>query len=441
MWPRPYAPLTLLGRFRPDNGSSALFIHRCYSREVWRTRRSRVGLDLLAALLVWPLSTLGAMGWLTWHNGTAIKQRMGKGRVRQLWEQLSLAFTYSITPRGYYVFELYEDDKRRKAGQYLQRRELKGALYTTLKTNNAGVPLSPLADKVAFAARCQDHQIATIPVVMTLECGTVTHGNDREPTLPKIDLFIKPNHGKGGRGAERWDYQQSGLYQGTAGQTLTPAELLHHLKTLPFTEGCLIQPRVSNHPLIADLSNGALATVRIMTCRNERDGFEVTNAVFRMARSRNTVVDNFHAGGIAAKVDLDKGTLGPATDLGVRATTGWCQRHPDTGAPICGRILPLWPQVLELVQRAHAAFSDRVIVGWDVALTPDGPQLVEGNGAPDLDIIQRTHREPVGNARLGQLLAFHLARVLGTEVAEMKGKTALLQFHRTQGGDDTERFP
>jgi hypothetical protein len=131
-----------------------------------------------------------------------------------------------------------------------------------------------------------------------------------------------------------------------------------------------------------------------------------------MAQGGNTVVDNFHAGGIAAKVDLHSGMLGPATDLGVHAAIGWCERHPDTGAQIHGRILPLWPQVLEVVQRAHAAFSDRVVIGWDVAVTPEGPQLIEGNGSPDLDIIQRTHREPVGNARLGQLLAFHLAQIL-----------------------------
>jgi hypothetical protein len=61
-----------------------------------------------------------------------------------------------------------------------------------------------------------------------------------------------------------------------------------------------------------------------------------------------------------------------------------------------------------LVQHAHRVFSDRIFVGWDVALLADGPQLIEGNGGPDLDIIQRTHEEPVGNARLGQLLAFHL---------------------------------
>ena len=36
----------------------------------------------------------------------------------------------------------------------------------------------------------------------------------------------------------------------------------------------------------------------------------------RMAIDGNHVVDNLHAGGIAAAVDLDAGTLGPASDLG-----------------------------------------------------------------------------------------------------------------------------
>jgi uncharacterized membrane protein len=157
--------------------------------------------------------------------------------------------------------------------------------------------------------------------------------------------------------------------------------------------------------LIADLSNGALATVRVITCRNERGEIEVTNAVLRMARGNNTVVDNFHAGGIAAKVNLQSGVLGRATDLGVRTTTAWCETHPDTGARILGRTLPFWSDTLDLVRRAHAVFSDRMFIGWDVAVLQDGPQLIEGNGAPDLDIIQRTHQEPVGNAQLGQILA------------------------------------
>jgi hypothetical protein len=360
---------------------------------------------------VWPLISLVEASRFTWHDGAAIKKRMGKGIIRQMGEQLFLALFYSILPRWYYVFELHDNEKRRKAGQYLLRFETKGGVYTLVKEQRkSDAPLSPLTDKVLFASRCHEHHIAAVPVLLALEKGIFTYPSDHAPTLPKIDLFIKPNHGKGGRGAERWDYQPSGIYKGAGGKELTPAELLYRLKTLPFEEGCLVQPRVVNHPLIADLSNVALATVRIVTFRNERGEIEVTNAVLRMARGNNTVVDNFHAGGIAAKVDLQSGALGRATDLGMRTTTAWCETHPDTGARILGRTLPLWSETLDLVRRAHVVFSDRIFIGWDVAILRDGPQLIEGNGAPDLDIIQRTHQEPVGNARLGQILAFHLAQ-------------------------------
>ena len=57
-----------------------------------------------------------------------------------------------------------------------------------------------------------------------------------------------------------------------------------------------------------------------------------------------------------------------------------------SGGTIAGRKLLYWSETIDLVQRAHAAFPDRVIIGWDVAILADGPCLVEGNGGPDLDI-------------------------------------------------------
>jgi len=404
-----YAPLHLLRGFLPWDGSSAMFIHQYHSREVWRSRGLRIGVDLALACLVWPLLTLYAIGRFTQPNGPTIKARTGKGICRQMVEQCWLALAYTLPPKWYYIFELHDDEKRRRAGQYLQRFETKGGIYAILKEPcRARGTLNLLNDKVAFAAWCQDHHVPAVPVLLALEQGALTYCRGRDSALPRIDLFIKPNYSKGGHGAERWDYQPPGCYQAPDGTRLTEAELWLRLQRLSFPQGCLVQPRVVNHPLIADLSNGALVTVRIITCRNERGESEVTNAVLRMARGRNTVVDNFHAGGIAAKVDLQSGALGRATDQGVRATTGWCDTHPDMGAPILARRLPLWGDTLALVQHAHSVFSDRIFVGWDIALLPDGPQLIEGNGGPDLDIIQRTHEEPVGNARLGQLLAFHL---------------------------------
>jgi hypothetical protein len=143
----------------------------------------------------------------------------------------------------------------------------------------------------------------------------------------------------------------------------------------------------------------------------------VTNAVFRMAQGRDSAVDNFHAGGIAAKVDIDTGELGRAVDgaMAMGCATGWCDEHPDTGGQILGRRLLCWQKILDLVRPAHTlAFADQVVVGWDVALVSDGPLLIEGNKGPDVDLIQRSHGVPLGDGRLGELLAFNLRRAFGS---------------------------
>jgi hypothetical protein len=159
-----------------------------------------------------------------------------------------------------------------------------------------------------------------------------------------------------------------------------------------------------------DLSNGALNTIRMISCLDEREQPELIGAVLRMAIGDNVTVDNVHAGGIAAAIDVATGRMHSATHAGFDSSLGWIDRHPDTNAQIADRVLPLWDEVCDLVRRAHAAFNDWVVIGWDVAIMADGPRLVEGNSGPDIDLIQRPLRTPFGDTRLGELLAFHLNR-------------------------------
>jgi hypothetical protein len=183
--------------------------------------------------------------------------------------------------------------------------------------------------------------------------------------------------------------------------------LVQHLQELAERCAMLVQKRIAPHSELADLTSGALPTIRVTTCLNEDGEPEVVGAVFRMAIGGNRIVDNLHAGGIAANVGLDDGALSSASNLGMDAKLGWLDRHPDTNARIIGRVLPLWNETKALAMRAHRSFADRVLVGWDIAITDDGPVIVEGNSSPDLDILQR-FGAPVCSSRFGELLAWHL---------------------------------
>jgi D-alanine-D-alanine ligase-like ATP-grasp enzyme len=68
----------------------------------------------------------------------------------------------------------------------------------------------------------------------------------------------------------------------------------------------------------------------------------------------------------------------------------------------------LWDEVKKFALDAHRAFTDRVVIGWDIAILDDGPILIEGNGNPDMDILQRFMRVGLRDHRFGELLTHHL---------------------------------
>jgi hypothetical protein len=208
---------------------------------------------------------------------------------------------------------------------------------------------------------------------------------------------------------ERWDYMAEGRYRNAHGEVLSRDEVMEKLARQSLKDDFLVQPRLANHPALDDISNGALATVRLLTCRNENGIPEATNAAFRMAIG-NSVVDNFHQGGLATKVDLETGVIGIASDIGISPDVGWRETHPVSCARFAGRTLPHWQEVVALAVKAHEAFPARVVVGWDVAMLADGAMIIEGNGKPDLDIHQRAERGPAGNARIAHLLVFNINR-------------------------------
>ncbi|HEU4854420.1 MAG TPA: sugar-transfer associated ATP-grasp domain-containing protein [Nitrosospira sp.] len=404
----------------PDDNSAATFVHRCFRRESWREAGFRERTLMYAALPFVPFVTLVLAIVFTALNGRAIKKQTRKGIIRQVREQVEIALQYAILPPWYYIFELHDDDKRQRASEYINRFEVKSCLYRILRDYNGGLPIpaerstSCIKDKLCFLSRCRKFSITTAPVFLIVSKGKIKSIDWRDSGLPETDLFVKPLQGENGRNAARWDYLGSGQYRRNDGKHATAEEVLESLCKASWRRSFLVQPRLINHREVADLANGALATVRVMSCRNERGEFEATNAVFRMPQNETVVVDNFHRGGVAASIDLHIGELGNGT-CGAWGFTGegWYERHHKTGVQILRRKLPCWTELLDLVRHAHeSAFSDQVVIGWDVALLDSGPCMMGINKAPDLDMIQRIGRCPLGNERFGKLLAFNLKRTI-----------------------------
>ena len=400
-------PLMVALLFFPKRFPAAsLAIGRAYAMYFWRARGVGEWLDIAAAILVWPFGVFIAALWFTYHNGPIIAERTGRSVIRQFGDQLCIAVTTGLLPPWYYIFELYRPGGHRMASSYVTRGQTKRGIYRFLAETRGSV--SPLNDKDKFASYCAERQVAAVPVLVSAQNGMLLGAIRTPDRLAPIDLFMKPTCSRGGRGAERWDYLTGEHYRRVDGVTLSAAQFLDRLRRMSLRQPFIVQERVRNHPAIVDLSNGALNTIRVLSCLNERQQPEVIAAVLRMAVGHNVTVDNVHAGGLAAAVDLASGTLSRATDMGVDARLGWIDRHPDTGAAIAGRTLPLWDDALALVRRAHAAFDDWIVVGWDVAILRSGPWLIEGNCGPDIDLVQRPLRAPFGNGRFGELLAFHI---------------------------------
>lgn len=365
---------------------------------------------LLGLVVLWPLIAAILATQLTYCLGPRVRRVAGIGRLRQWAGQMQIALRWLMWPQHYYMFELYRPGQLARAQDYLLRAQTKEGVYPLFKNKTlSGYLDHPFKDKAAFATLCQQRQLAVAPTLLTGEAdGRITWPGG-VTDLPPADLFLKPRTGQGGRGTERWRFQEGAWHRGD--QKRDQAGMVARCSDLSRRQPMLMQPCLVNHSDLADLTIGALATVRLVTVQDMNNEPKALAAAFRMPASAQSVVDNFHAGGIAAAVDIETGRLGQATDIGLGPDSAWHEKHPLTGARIEGRLFPAWAQTKALAVTAHGVFANRVAIGWDIALTPQGPVIVEANGFPDLDIIQRTQGQPLADTELGRLFAHHLARL------------------------------
>lgn len=339
---------------------------------------------------------------LTWFPQIAprVRAKLGVGLWQQFRDLCVVAIRHGLDAQVYYMFELYRAERRARTSGYLTRYEMKNGLYKVLtwqvsKTKRRIM----LGDKLEMHRICEENGIPTIPILVVAEDGNLEHRCERIDL--ERDLFIKPRQSKGSRGVEVIRYSD-GKYIRENGAALDHDGLIELIVQLSREAPMLVQPLVKNHPDIADLADQALMRMRVITCLDSAGKPVITHAVLsNLCKLETRWPTDIELG---AAVDLESGTLGMMTGDKADMWLDWSENHPITHARVLGRTVPCWSEFPSIALAAHAACRDRLLVGWDIAVGPDGAVLLEGNSYPDVDFLQRSHQCAIGDSPLGPLL-------------------------------------
>lgn len=146
----------------------------------------------------------------------------------------------------------------------------------------------------------------------------------------------------------------------------------------------LLEERIRPHPTLAEFIGPTLCSVRFQTIIAVDGTAKIIAAVFKL-QPKPVGVDHLIYGAVGCWVDLDSGALVTGR---TRDGLGDTYLIPGTERSFIGFRLPDWENAKDLALRAAAAFPWARSIGWDVAISGNGPVLIEGNEEWSPSLIQ-----------------------------------------------------
>lgn len=144
-----------------------------------------------------------------------------------------------------------------------------------------------------------------------------------------------------------------------------------------------LEELVIQHPIMNNLCTRSVNTMRIMTF-NDYGTPRILWMGLRVGNGVNAI-DNFHARGMAVNIDMDTGRLvGNAIDKDLNEY----KEHPVSHTRFDGFQIPFFEEAKQMVLEASLESDKILVVGWDVAISENGPVIIEGNRRPGFDIVQ-----------------------------------------------------
>lgn len=151
------------------------------------------------------------------------------------------------------------------------------------------------------------------------------------------------------------------------------------------TNELLLEECITQHPSMS-FNNTSVNTVRVYSVLDRQGKAHILKAVLR-AGVGDSVVDNFHSGGVIYPVNVEHGFIESA---GVRRLDRKeITIHPGTDIIMLGFVIPHWSLLKDTVKKMAESIPQVRYIGWDMVITPDGVDMIEANDNADHALFGR----------------------------------------------------
>ena len=314
-----------------------------------------------------------------WETTGLLLERSGKSRLWLLIDMLRCGVKYNAGYMDYKIAAMYKlNDEQKKT--VITR----GISNSIVRRMNDKAYWHFFDDKTEFNILFAD-QIGR-KWIRSDEHLTEAQLSDFLSDLPSV--LFKPLEGSSGVGIEKFsraDWEKD----------------LHAFYVKIRSMGnAVLEQLLIQHEEMARMCPTSVNTVRVATMLGDKQE-GIVYAFLRIGNGK--VMDNVDQGGMAARVDLDSGTL--KTVAADKAGNVY-EKHPMTGTDIIGFTIPCWEEVKAMCLEAMHKVPQMRYVAWDVAVTPDGPRFIEGNSFPSHAVPQFAAHYPDGIGILTEFRKF-----------------------------------
>ena len=291
------------------------------------------------------------------HTINEVQEKCNKNKINILFDMIHCGIKYQAGYMDYKLFEMYDLNEKQRATIVTR-----GINNNIVKKLNNPEYIKYFREKNLFNKKFNKYLLRDW---MLIEKNGENYDEFKEFCTKHDRIVVKPLDGCDGVGIGLFEVNKKNIKK-------TYENLLE-------TKRYLVEEVATQCEALSKLHPASINTIRIVTLNQK-----IVAAFLRIGNDNN-VVDNFNHGGLVAPINIETGII---DYLAIDKQMNIYERHPLTNESILWFQIPKWPRIKRFIAQASKEVPEVGYVGWDIAITENGPVVVEANPFPGHDIYQ-----------------------------------------------------